>query len=97
MRKGFLGSGVEYCGTCLNGVREVIGGYWPEGVRVLRGGGIAVRSTWQEGVRGVRVVRSTWQEGIRGVMGVTVVPCYMGLAGSGVGGGGVIWYLARGG
>ena len=27
VRKCFLGSGVEYCGTCLNRVREVIGGY----------------------------------------------------------------------
>ena len=23
--KDLLGSGVEYCGTCLNGVREVVG------------------------------------------------------------------------
>ena len=35
-----MGSGVEYCGACLNRVREVIGGYcgtWPEGVRVVMG------------------------------------------------------------
>ncbi len=40
VRKGFLGSGVEYCGTCLNRVREVIGGYCgtlPEEVRVVMG------------------------------------------------------------
>ena len=38
--KGVLGSGVEYCGICLNGVREVIGGYrgtWLEVVRVVMG------------------------------------------------------------
>ena len=37
VRKGFLESGVEYCGTCQNVVREVIGGYCGtllEGVRV---------------------------------------------------------------
>ena len=26
--KGLLGSGVEYCGICLNGVREVLGALW---------------------------------------------------------------------
>ena len=26
--KGLLGSGVENCGICLNGVREVLGALW---------------------------------------------------------------------
>ena len=37
--KDLLGSGVEYCGTCLNGVREVGEmGYLSRGVRVVMGG-----------------------------------------------------------
>ena len=47
--KGLLGSGVENCGICLNGVREVIGGYcgtWLEGFRMVMG---MHCGTWQEG------------------------------------------------
>ena len=38
--KDLLGSGIEYCSACLNGVREVIGHYYGtrlEGVRVAMG------------------------------------------------------------
>ena len=33
VRKNFLGSGVEYCGTCLNRVREVIRALWYQAKR----------------------------------------------------------------
>ena len=68
-----MGSGVEYCGTCLNRVREVIGGYC--GTRLDR-------------IRVVNRVYCGTQYLARGVWGITVVPGYMGLAGSWGGGGG---------
>ena len=36
--KGLLGSGVEYCGICLNGVREVLRGTMVPVRGVIEGG-----------------------------------------------------------
>ena len=54
--KGLLGSGVEYCGICLNGVREVLGVLWYLAKRVVIG---VYCSTGQDGNGGVLLYLAT--------------------------------------
>ena len=74
--KDLLRSGVEYCGTCLNGVREIIGycGTWLEGVRVVME--VLLRYL-ARGARGIIVNCATWLRRRRG--------CNLGRRGCGLG------------
>ena len=68
--KDLLGSGVEYCGTCLNGVRALIWGYrgtWLKAVRVIMG---CTAVSGNKGLEGQIGGTASWLLGVKRTQGV---------------------------